>query len=143
MILLRLTESWFGREDPKLTEKLLAELPGILLWAIDGWRRLRNRGHFLQPDSGKALINDLGDLSSPIGAFVRDRCQLGTDCNIERSLLFEAWKNWCDEQGKAHPGDAATFGRNLHAAVPSLGDAQKRTSDGERIRVYEGTHLLK
>jgi putative DNA primase/helicase len=53
MILLRLVRSFYGSEDPGLTERLLAERPGILLWAIEGWRRLRERGHFLQPESGR------------------------------------------------------------------------------------------
>src|ERR1700730_13225183 len=68
MILLRLTRSWYGKEDTALMDRLLAELPGILLWAIAGWQRLRDRGHFIQPDAGKELLGDLEDLSSPIGA---------------------------------------------------------------------------
>jgi putative DNA primase/helicase len=138
MILLRLTESWYGREDPALTEKLLAELPGILLWAIAGWQRLRIRGRFIQPDAGKGMIGELADLASPVGAFARERCNVAPGCQIERSILFDAWKGWCNEQGREHPGDAATFGRNLRAAVPSIGDAQPRSDTGERIRVYEG-----
>jgi putative DNA primase/helicase len=39
MVLLRLTRSWYGQEDTALTDRLLAELPGILLWAIAGWQR--------------------------------------------------------------------------------------------------------
>jgi len=38
-LLLHLTESFYGREDPGLSDKLLTELPGILRWAIEGWRR--------------------------------------------------------------------------------------------------------
>ena len=41
MIVLRLTESFYGREDHDLGAKLQAELPGILLWAVVGWQRLR------------------------------------------------------------------------------------------------------
>ena len=40
-ILLSLTESFYGREDPGLTDKLLSELPGILNWAIAGWAETR------------------------------------------------------------------------------------------------------
>jgi putative DNA primase/helicase len=141
MILLRLTTSWYGREDTALTDRLLAELPGILLWAIAGWQRLRDRGHFVQPDAAKEMVGDLADLASPVGAFVRDRCQVGPGCQIERSVLFDAWKQWSVVQGREHAGDSATFGRNLRAAVPALGDAQPRTESGERVRVYEGICL--
>lgn len=141
MILLRLTRSWYGKEDTALTDRLLGELPGILLWAIVGWQRLRDRGHFLQPDAGKATIEELADLASPVGAFVRERCQVGPSCQIERAALFDAWQRWCGEQGREHPGDSGTFGRNLRAAIPALGDAQPRTDTGDRVRVYEGVCL--
>ena len=65
----------------------------------------------------------------------------GPGCQIERSALFDAWKRWCEAQGRERPGDDAAFGRNLRAVVPALGDAQPRTDAGERIRVYEGICL--
>ena len=52
-LVFRFTESFLGREDKALDAKLEAELPGILLWAIEGWKRLRKRGHFLQPKPGR------------------------------------------------------------------------------------------
>jgi putative DNA primase/helicase len=141
MILLRLTRSWYGQEDVRLTDKLLAELPGILLWAIAGWQRLRDRGHFVQPDASRTMIDELEDLASPVGAFVRDCCRVGPGCQIERSILFVAWKRWCEAQGREHAGNAIVFGRDLRAAVPSLGDAHPRTESGDRVRVYEGIAL--
>ena len=55
MILLKLSRSWFGKEDTGLTGRLLKELPGILLWAIGGWQRLQQRGRFVQPESAAQL----------------------------------------------------------------------------------------
>ncbi len=54
MIVLRLTNTFLGKEDTQLTEKLRGELPGILLWAIAGWQRLRERGHFVQPKQAES-----------------------------------------------------------------------------------------
>jgi putative DNA primase/helicase len=141
MILLRLTQSWYGKEDTVLTDRLLAELPGILVWAIAGWQRLHDRGHFIQPEAGKELMGELADLASPVAAFVREDCRVAPGCQIERAGLFGAWKHWCAEQGREHPGDSVTFGRNLRAAVPSIGDAQPRTDAGDRVRIYEGICL--
>jgi putative DNA primase/helicase len=140
MILLRLTRSWYGKEDTALTDRLSAELPAILLWAIAGWRRLRDRGHFVQPDAGKELVADLEDLASPVGAFVRDCCKVGAGCQVEKAALYERWKTWCQVQGRDHPGDAATFGRNLRAAVPLIGESYPRI-DGRRTYTYEGIGL--
>jgi hypothetical protein len=60
MLILETRHSWAGKEDRKLTTKLAAELPGILRWAIYGWRRLRKRGHFRQPKSSKHLVEQYG-----------------------------------------------------------------------------------
>jgi putative DNA primase/helicase len=140
MIVLRLCESWYGKEDVNLTDRLLGELPGVLLWAIGGWQRLRERGHFVQPDAGKELLGDLEDLSSPVGAFVRERCQLGPGHRAAVADLFAAWKVWCGEKGRKEPGTEPTFGRDLLAAVPSLRRTRPREGE-ERYRAYEGIAL--
>src|SRR5262249_34438213 len=100
MIVLPLTRSWDGPEDTTLTDPLLEELPALFLWAGAGWRRLKERGHFQQPESGNALVSELEDLSSPIGAFVRDRCEVGPEHEVFVSDLFNAWKSWCEKKGR-------------------------------------------
>jgi putative DNA primase/helicase len=140
MVLLGLTRSWYGQEDTGLTDRLLAELPGILLWAIAGWQRLRTRGRFVQPDAGKELLGELEDLSSPIGAFVRERCYVGPAYCVPVAELFAAWKAWCEAKGRKEPGTEQTFGRDLLAAVPTLRRVRPRDGE-ERYRGYEGIGL--
>lgn len=140
MVLLRLTKSWLGREDSTLTERLHAELPGILLWAIDGWKRLMTRGYFVTPETSKGMAVELADLSSPVGAFVRDCCLISPAGRIEKSALYAQWKIWCEEQGRDHPGDAATFGRNLRAVVPKVGESYPHLG-GRRVYFYTGIAL--
>ncbi len=87
MILLRLTKSFYGREDHDLSIKLQTELPSILLWSIEGWRRLRERGRFEQPESGREMFSDLADLSSPIAQFLREQCVLDDGSRVSRRPL--------------------------------------------------------
>jgi putative DNA primase/helicase len=141
MVLLRQTRSWYGHEDPHLTEKLLRELPGILLWAIEGWRRLRERGHFVQPASSLKIVQELEDLSSPIGAFLREHCVISPGLQAPVRALFERWRKWCEDIGQRDPGTEQTFGRDLRAAIPGLDDRRPHTSDGRRCRVYVGIGL--
>ena len=138
-LLFQFRESFVGREDKTLDAKLQAELPGILLWGIEGWKRLRRRGEFQQPQSGQALIDQLRDLSSPVGAFVRARCGTGSQDSIARSELFEAWKQWCTDHGSVQGGDG-TFGKNLTAVVPGLGESHPRVND-RRVWTYTGIKL--
>jgi putative DNA primase/helicase len=140
ILLLRLRQSFYGREDHGLTDKLLAELPGILVWAIQGWVALRHRGRFVQPLSAADLLNDLRTISSPIAEFIDDCCDVGPEHTVRCDDLYAAYLAWCKEKGRNHPEDAAGFGRNLHAALPDLTKSQPRV-DGARIRSYVGIGL--
>lgn len=136
-IVLNLTQSFYGREDTQLTERLYSELPSILNWSIEGWRRLQARGHLVQPASAQEAVSELEDLASPIGAFLRDRCDVGPAASIDCGELFTEWRNWCEEQGREYPGTVQSFGRDLRAAVSGLKVIQPRTSE-RRERRYQG-----
>jgi putative DNA primase/helicase len=140
MILVRMRQSFFGREDTALTDRLLAELPGILLWAIAGWRRLRERGRFEPPVSAKELLDDMADLASPIGVFVRDCCIVGPGYRAAVADLYAAWRDWCEAHGRREPGTEQSFGRDLLAAVAGLRRCQPREGD-QRYRAYQGIGL--
>jgi putative DNA primase/helicase len=140
LVILRLTESWYGREDTGLKGRLLAELPGIFLWAVEGYRRLRERGHFRQPASSEALVEEMHDLSSPVGAFVRERCNVGPEHEAAVADVFAAWQRWCESKGRRDAGTEQTFGRDLRAVLPHLEVRNRRTDDG-RARTYAGLAL--
>jgi putative DNA primase/helicase len=140
LIVLTLTQSFLGREDQGLTDRLRTELPSILNWAIEGWRRLTWRGHFVQPRSGLDAVRQLEDLTSPVGAFIRDRCIVGPAHAVEVEKLFAAWRGWCAEQGRDYAGNAQTFGRDLRAAAPGVKVVQHRGDKG-RGRFYQGIRL--
>ncbi|MDQ6701984.1 MAG: phage/plasmid primase, P4 family [Pseudomonadota bacterium] len=140
-IVLLLEKSFYGHEDQALTAKLFEELPGILNWAIAGWHRLKNFGHFKQPTSAIGAVEQLEDLGSPIGAFTRECCHLGPGCQISPDRLFESWREWCTGQGRDHPGTKQTFGRDLRAACPAVKMSQTRAGDEKRHRMYQGIRL--
>jgi putative DNA primase/helicase len=139
-IVLLLVNSFYGREDLSLFDRLLTELPGILNWSIAGWQRLATRGHFVQPRSALDAVQQLEDLASPIGAFIREECETGAGHRVEIGRLFEAWSKWCEHHGRDRPGTAQTFGRDLRAALPWLKLSQPRQGE-ERLRFYEGLRL--
>lgn len=138
-LIIRLTESFYGREDPSLTEKLLDELPGILNWSIVGWHRLRDRGRFVQPRSVQGVLRELEDLASPVGAFVRERCDVGTARRGSVDDIYTAWTQWCDAAGCVTTTNKQAFGRDLAAAVPGI---LTRTGTGGR-RFFQGLGLKK
>jgi putative DNA primase/helicase len=140
MLVLQLVRSWYGTEDPDLTDRLLTELPGILNWSIGGWQRLRERGRFAQPDSGRELLESLEELASPVGTFVKECCWVGPGYHVGVKVLYDRWRSWCEETGRDYTGDLQHFGKNLRAVVPGLRLSRPR-ADQERVRFYEGIDL--
>ena len=59
---LKMTESFLGREDVDLKDKLRAELAQILNWGLQGLRRLNKRGKFIQSAPFFAFAFDLSAL---------------------------------------------------------------------------------
>ena len=139
-IVLILSNSFYGREDPGLTDKLMTELPGILNWSIEGWKRLRQRGYFVQPASSQESIAELEALGSPIGAFVKDCCEVGPQYAVVIDHIWEEWRSWCRDQGRDQHGTKQTFGRDLHAAVPGITRARPRDGN-KRLPQYHGIRI--
>ena len=136
-LVLRLSRSFYGEEDIALTHQLLAELPGVLLWAIEGWKRLQRRGHLVQPTSVEDAIRELEDLASPVGAFVRDRCAVGPGKRASVDDLYRSWRTWCECDGRQIISSKMSFGRDLATAVPGI---RRRRGSG-LVSFYEGTRL--
>jgi putative DNA primase/helicase len=139
MVITQMTESFLGREDPRLTRSLLAELPGILNWALDGLDHLVKAGSFTEPDSSYAARQILEDSVSPVAAFVRDYCEVGTDKSATKDAIFTEWKMWCEKTNHL-AGSPANFARNLLAAVPTARPARPRDG-GQRVHTFEGIEL--
>lgn len=131
-----------GKRIAGLRSRFLHELPSILNWALTGYLRQRERGYLLQPDSVRDAIEELEALGSPIATFIKEWCRVvsGRHCTV--SDIYAAWRVWCDTNGRREPGTAASFGRDLRAAVPGVKAKQFRDGEGGRARCYEGIDLL-
>lgn len=145
-IMLKMTNSFFGQEDQGLCDRLLSELPSILVWAIEGWQRLTENGRFTIPQSSHDIATQLEDAASPVGAFVREKCEVGNDYKVDRTSLFDAWVEWCTEEGRAHPGTKTSFGIQLRAVATEIKDVEihtfgirRRAYGGIRLKMYEAT----
>ena len=72
LILLHFKVSFLGREEVGLTAKLGNELPGIVNRALAAYRRMKARGYFRQPESGRSMIEQLTRSVDPVAAWLDD-----------------------------------------------------------------------
>ncbi|WP_242581413.1 DNA primase family protein [Streptomyces sp. MST-110588] len=140
-IVLNMTVSWLGKEDPHLLDKLLAELPGIFNWALDGLDRLEDTGRLSAPTSSQEAVTTMQDTASPTSAFLRERCDTGPDRSVPVDALWAAWRTWADDAG-VPVGSKAVMGRNLQSLVPQMRRSKPRdpTTD-KQVPTYVGISL--
>jgi putative DNA primase/helicase len=99
------------KPDSRLLDKLLAELPGILAWAVQGGTEYRRRGL----DTPAAIIDATEEYRSEtdeLAPFLEERCDRSTSGRTKTSDLYAAYVSYCD-QGKERPITRSAFGRAL------------------------------
>jgi P4 family phage/plasmid primase-like protien len=151
LVILRMTNSFLGKEDLVLEGKIKEELPGILNWAVAGWRRLRNRGHFAETADGLDAKAEFIRLASPVLSFVHEQCKLeveqkapvkAKDFEVGRDVLYAGYKRWCTDNGR-QAENKEDFGAALVACcVGKVREyrPEKRGPDGKitRPRMWKG-----
>lgn len=139
-VMLNMTVSWLGKEDPTLFDRLIAEMPGILNWAMDGLASLERSGRITEPASSRDAVATMQDTASPTSAFVRERCTTGPLCSVPVDTLWAIWRDWADDNG-VRPGTKQMFGRNLLSVVPQLNRTRPRDDYGRQVVTYNGITL--
>lgn len=133
--------SFEDRADPELSAKLIAELPGILNWALDGLISLRAAGRFVEPAASieaKAEIMNSGD---PVRSFVADECELGASFEVNKDELFRRYQLHCDKIGASRPLSKPGFMRNIKTHYNGVRPARPVAEDGSREHVMTGIRL--
>jgi putative DNA primase/helicase len=133
-IVLQTVQSFLGQEDKELEAKLMAELPGILNWALEGILVERYWGGFEQPEASAGAMREMEDASAPLAAFVRDHCTVGPHESVPRHDMLEAYNGFAQERGY-RTYDSITFGKELRSVV------QVTRGGSDDARTYRGLSL--
>ena len=142
MLVLKMTNTFYDKEDTELAFKLEKELAGIFNWAMEGLkRRLARGGYFIQPESGKDLLNLMSELGNPIGSFVEDVLEFDPLGTASKDDVFSCFKKWA-LQKSIPPGTELAFKRRFLAATQEhhITTGLDRTNGG-RIHIYQGVKL--
>jgi putative DNA primase/helicase len=143
-LVLRMTESWLGREDLGLLGRLLGELPGVLNWALEGLRWLTANGKFTTDPEAAEIVAQMTALASPMRTYVEENCAVGEGEEFETYSMTLYHDHCAWRKANGHMAIASsTFGASLRAAFPRITSKRIVRSDGSRIRVYVGIRLKK
>ena len=87
-----------AEQDPTLSEKLKAEAPGILAWAVEGclaWQA----GGLAAPASVKAATDEYFQAEDTLAAFLDDECVVKDGERCKATPLFDRYRQWASENG--------------------------------------------
>jgi P4 family phage/plasmid primase-like protien len=142
MIVLKMTRSFFNKEDTDLAHKLEQELSGIFNWAMEGLkRRLSRGGHFSQPESGKEYLELMAELGNPMQPFTEDALEFDPLAFSRKEDVFACWKHWALKKSMS-PGTEQAFKRRFLAATQEMFvKSDKIQIDGSREQVYMGVRI--
>ena len=137
---LPMTRSFLGNEDQDLRERLLAELPGILNWALEGLRRFRKRGHFALPEMSLEVQHAFARAGNDVLDFVEECCVLDPDASVAKEVLFNRWTAWCAPNG-LRAGAKNAFAQKLLDTFQGKVDKGKVRRGADRVPVFRGIRL--
>lgn len=88
-----------AERDPKLTEKLIAEATGVLVWAVRGCLAWQAHGLNPPPAVLDAVEEYLED-ADPLADFITEKCATGREQVTTAKVLHLAYREWCDQGGE-------------------------------------------
>lgn len=86
------------RRDQTLPDKLLAELPGVMAWAVRGWQAYQRDGLGL-PAAVKAATSEYRSASDEIGAWVEECCHIDPRATTTADDLYASYVSWFLKEG--------------------------------------------
>lgn len=122
------------QRDQRLPERLRAELPGVLAWAVRGCEAWRTSG------LGSAAAVDAATASyrsesDRLGEFFDELCVVSECVSTPAASLYRAYQAWCAERSES-PLSVQMFGRRLAER-----GFQRRIAGARRVSWWAGVAL--
>jgi putative DNA primase/helicase len=122
-------------QDKDLLDKLLAEAPGILAWAVEGCLAWQRDG-LSEPAEVREATESYRSEMDVIGHFIEDACEFALTAQATAKALYAGYVAWCEDAGEKAVTQQA-FGR----ALTERGLEAKQVGK-DRRRTWTGIGLL-
>ena len=130
------------RFDPDLGDKLLAELDGVFLWALEGLRRLESQKHFTASEKININVQEYRLANDTVASFVNDKCNRGSVLSRGRARVYSVYRVYCKENGYIAMANRRFFAE-LRRVCPEIETPENlMTLDGVRDRLILGLDLV-
>ncbi|MDP2323442.1 MAG: phage/plasmid primase, P4 family, partial [Gammaproteobacteria bacterium] len=122
------------RPDPDLPVALMAELPAIVRWCMDGYKLWREQGGLAAPETIVAATTEYFDDQDAMGQFLQE-CTVALDgARSAAAKICETYREWAE-----HNGVGPKSAKRISADLAKRGFQRYRTG---AERGVEGLMLL-
>ena len=130
------------RTDPNLIDKLTTpeELSGFLNWALEGLRRLLERGHFIETKTTERIKAEWILRTDSLRAFVMRHVRVDSQCSVPKEGFMEAYNDFC-ENYEVSPIRTGEVTKRLPQLVPRAKLTRPGPRGGKRPRMWVGIRL--
>ena len=103
---LRENESY---KDKNLMNKLEAEADGIFMWALEGYKRLRDNNFTLtSAKASERLLNQFIIFNNPVKSFILECLVVCENHRETRNDIFNVYQTWCKRNNVGASGNVST-----------------------------------
>jgi len=119
-------------QEKDLPQRLKAELPGILRWAVDGCLLWQEEG-LGEPEEVRLATEVYREEQDVLGAFLEECCYKRPDAYVKFATLYGVYEAWCDQANET-PQKRREFGFRLAERGYPPGKGAKT------VAIREGLH---
>lgn len=126
------------QRDPNLLDKLATERDGILMWAIQGLRRLMAQNYqFTETEATAQELKQYRIESNSALLFMEECCIVEPKAVSVREQVFERYHDYCVKNG-LRPMSQTSFNKDVESNYPSV---TRATDNVANRRIWRGVRL--
>ena len=139
--MIRFEQDLTGREDRTLLPKLLAELPGILNWALQGVTILAREDGFTEDLGAEDRKAEWVRRSDTLAWFVSEGVEVDPSGWVPKDDFYESYADFC-AANRAPTKSPEVVGRDLPRHRPGVRTEKRRLGGGEgQVRGWRGIRI--
>ncbi len=121
--------------DVRLTDKLLSELPGIFNWALDGYKRLREKDFKFEEISTMTKIkNEYRNNTNSVLSFASEYLErTRSEDEVKFSDVYSEYIRYCSNEGYRNTLSRTEFKKEL---LKENLDIRKSTKHGNQLYMF-------
>ncbi len=127
--------------DPNIFDKLTTpqELSGFLNWALDGLKRVLEKGDFTMTKTREQIEDEWVARTDSFRAFVMKHVSTDPNCWVSKDDLYQAYQDFCDKY-ELPPIEKTMVGRRLPVLITKTTEFLPKFED-KQVRAWKGVRL--